>query len=493
MLLHDRVSAARGFSRYRCNLRCVICAWPSSALGLCRQHQPCLRARRLAYCSCCWCALFRASSACRSHACRCCRSTNISATQGSDLLRRERFIHRQTNRAACGYRRCVAAASASDSFGADLRRDSQTRDSQSSKVKVAHNTEKTRDLLRTDVDVSVDDPAFWQQRSERSLFGAVSWQASAPSPVHGVVDWLSPSSACAENTQGMSAALRACLEAHKLNRGGLLETLVGVGVREPCDILHLDAEPESHAEVDAILASNPLMRNRWLTLVEQLSVNSAPTPSALSPKPEVPERPSAKLEHAMHTPAGTSTPFALAGGHKASAHSSPASAGSGWVQPRPQPLRPVGGAGGAERSALTPTAAPSPPVATSSPAIHVCLNVANIGHYGLSKGQNGSLAFSWVQVEAAFDYYAQRVGRQGVCGVCSPYTLQRNPPPAGWPYADRMLAAPVRDGVRDVDDVFTIRIAKQHGCQFVRRTPARHGPRTPSSGGAPPSHGAPAC
>jgi len=32
-------------------------------------------------------------------------------------------------------------------------------------------------------------------------------------------------------------------------------------------------------------------------------------------------------------------------------------------------------------------------------------------------------------VEAAFAYYAQRVGRLGVCGVISPYTLGRNPLP----------------------------------------------------------------
>lgn len=97
--------------------------------------------------------------------------------------------------------------------------------------------------------------------------------------------------------------------------------------------------------------------------------------------------------------------------------------------------------------------------------IRVCLNVANIGHFGQASGS--ALGFSWAQVGAAFAYYEQRVGRQGVCGVISPHTLRRNPQPAHFAYADRMLSAPPRVGVRDTDDIFTIRIAKQHGCQFV--------------------------
>ena len=53
-------------------------------------------------------------------------------------------------------------------------------------------------------------------------------------------------------------------------------------------------------------------------------------------------------------------------------------------------------------------------------------------------------------------------------GVLSPKTAGRNPLPVHFTYRDRVLIAPSRDGIRDIDDLFTIRIAMQNEpCQFV--------------------------
>lgn len=102
---------------------------------------------------------------------------------------------------------------------------------------------------------------------------------------------------------------------------------------------------------------------------------------------------------------------------------------------------------------------------SSSGQTLVVLNVANIGHFGSSS------SFSWQQVELAFEYYAARMHIEQIQGVLSPHTAHRNPIPRDFPFRARILEVPARHGkagaVKDIDDMFTIRIAMKHHCHFV--------------------------
>eukprot|EP00927_Polykrikos_kofoidii_P009983 TRINITY_DN14206_c0_g1_i1.p1 TRINITY_DN14206_c0_g1~~TRINITY_DN14206_c0_g1_i1.p1 ORF type:complete len:519 (+),score=83.50 TRINITY_DN14206_c0_g1_i1:205-1761(+) len=105
-------------------------------------------------------------------------------------------------------------------------------------------------------------------------------------------------------------------------------------------------------------------------------------------------------------------------------------------------------------------------------AVDVILNCANLGcAYVNTLRDLGRFSreiepfnnFSWDGVRRAVDYYQDR--GLLVQGVCKNRTARLAPVPDD--LRGFVIVCPVVDDIRDVDDLFTIRLAMQHGCQFI--------------------------
>lgn len=96
----------------------------------------------------------------------------------------------------------------------------------------------------------------------------------------------------------------------------------------------------------------------------------------------------------------------------------------------------------------------------------VILNAANIGiSFTESKRSGGHKHFSWEGVKRAFDFY-QDAGVQCQI-VCQHRIWLRHEPSAPESLRQFIVATPVVDDHKDVDDLFGIRLAIRYGAQLV--------------------------
>jgi hypothetical protein len=92
----------------------------------------------------------------------------------------------------------------------------------------------------------------------------------------------------------------------------------------------------------------------------------------------------------------------------------------------------------------------------------VVLNCANIGHFNSSN----SPQFNWDNVRAAFTYYrAARFRNEDIIALLNGHTARRNPIPED--LVAHIEITPIRDGMKDIDDLLTLRAAQEHSCQYV--------------------------
>jgi hypothetical protein len=96
----------------------------------------------------------------------------------------------------------------------------------------------------------------------------------------------------------------------------------------------------------------------------------------------------------------------------------------------------------------------------------VVLNCANIGHE-YARAIGGGKGFDWEGVHRVMEYYKAR-GVQ-VHAVCSAFTKKRNPIPDRLRHLHQhVIQTPTIDVVgKDVDDLFTLRLAQEHDCEWI--------------------------
>ncbi|CAE7199599.1 unnamed protein product, partial [Symbiodinium natans] len=137
----------------------------------------------------------------------------------------------------------------------------------------------------------------------------------------------------------------------------------------------------------------------------------------------------------------------------------------------------VPSAGPTAPSAKQTVEKPEAAVEKRTPAKTVVINCANVGTvYSESRRQlyaeklppstetgPSKRGFDWDGVRRVFDFYESH-GLQPQ-GVCKFRTEKMSPVPSD--LKSRVIVCPVVDDQRDVDDLFTIRLAMRYGCQLV--------------------------